>query len=146
METYVNDRLKDLGLSKKNYGVIHIRAGDNYLLNNEEMSYEFINRIKNVLNKLIVSERRYLILSDSNYLKNILKTYPNFYIYINNIEHLGGESINEHNSEGIRNTMIDYFMMSYSNAIICLSVYNHLSGFSKYCSVLNDIPFLSFKI
>lgn len=146
MESYIDNRLKELGLSKKNYGVIHIRSGDKYLLNQEEISNEFIDKIKNILNKFIVHDRKYLILSDCNYLKNTLKTYPNFYISVNNIEHLGGESINKDNEEGIINTMIDYYMMSYSNAIMCLSVYGHISGFSKYCSVLNNIPFISFEI
>jgi hypothetical protein len=145
MNVYIDKELRELGLSKKTYGVIHIRTGDDYLLNKKVMSKEFINKIKNALNRFIVPERKYLILSDSTYLKNILKTYPNFYISIKNIEHLGGESINKNNSEGIINTLTDYYLMSYSNAIICLSVYGHISGFSKYCSVLNNIPYKSYN-
>lgn len=146
MNVHIDNSLKELGLIKKNYDVIHIRTGDEYLLNKKKMDVNFINEIKKKINNFIVKGCNYLILSDSNYLKSILNIYPNFYISIKNIEHLGGETINEDNSEGIINTMIDYYMMSYSNAIICLSVYNHISGFSKYCSVLNNIPFKSFKI
>jgi hypothetical protein len=49
--------------------------------------------------------------------------------------------ISSANSVGVMNTMIDYYLMSYSNAIISLSTYGHVSGFSKYCAILNNIPF-----
>jgi len=44
------------------------------------------------------------------------------------------------------NTMLDFYLMGYSNAIISLSVYGHVSGFSKYASILNNIPFNFIKI
>ena len=141
MINYVNDTLNELKLSKKGYGVIHIRTGDNYLVGKETISIKFMNKIRNIIKKIIVSDRRYLIISDCNDLKNYLKNIPNFYVRITPIEHVGGESIKEENTDGIMNTMLDYYLMSYSNAIISLSVYGHVSGFSKYCAVLNNIPF-----
>uniref|UniRef100_A0A6C0KSC8 Uncharacterized protein n=1 Tax=viral metagenome TaxID=1070528 RepID=A0A6C0KSC8_9ZZZZ len=146
MQNYINNTLSKIGLSKKGYGVIHIRAGDKYLVNNNEMNIDFIKKVKKILNSIKVPGRRYLILSDSNILKNQLKSIPNFYVYIRNIDHLGGELMKCHESNGVMNTMLDYYLMSYSNAIISLSVYGHVSGFSKYCSVLNDIPFNFIKI
>ena len=140
METYIDNTLNELGLKKKGYGVIHIRTGDNHLVNNEPLKDTFINNIKTILNGIIISNRRYLILSDSNQLKKILKSYPNFYILIRNIEHLGGEHIKNTQTNGIMNTLLDFYLMSHSNAVISLSVYGHVSGFSKYCSVLNSIP------
>ena len=110
------------------------------------MDDKIIYSINKIINNIINPNHTYLIISDSNDLKEYLKIYPNFYISIKNIEHLGGESINKDNSEGVINTMVDYYMMSYSNAIICLSVYGHISGFSKYCSVLNNIPYKSYNI
>ena len=145
MRTYINNTLSELMLTKKMYSVIHIRTGDNYLLSNKQTSEKFINKIKYAIDSFIDPKCTYLILSDSNYLKNELKIYPNFCISIRNIEHLGGESINKTNTEGIKNTLLDYYLMSHSNEIICLSVYHHISGFSKYCSVLNNIPFKSFN-
>ena len=146
MKTYIDNTLKELQLKKKGYGVIHIRSGDKYLVDGEKMSVDFINKIKKIIVKLIIPGRRYLILSDSNILKSHLKVFPNFYILIRNIEHLGGEAMKSSDSNGVMNTMLEYYLMSYSNAIVSLTTYEHVSGFSKYCSVLNNIPFNSIKI
>ena len=146
MKTYVDNSLNQLGLSKKEYGVIHIRTGDNHLVNNEPFTNSFLNKIKHILNKIIVSNRRYLIISDSNVLKNYLKNYPNFYMLIRKIEHLGGEGMKSKESSGVMNTLLDFYLMSHSNAILSLSVYDHVSGFSKYSSIIYDIPFNYIKI
>ena len=146
MNTYINNSLKELSLNKNSYGVIHIRTGDNHLLNNEGFKRPFLIKIKNILNKSILSNRRYLIISDSIILKNMLKTYPNFYVLLKPIEHLGGESIKNINTDGLMNTLLDFYLMSYSNTIISLSTYGHVSGFSKYCSVIYGIPFKYIKI
>jgi hypothetical protein len=146
MNKYIDLTLDNFNLSKKEYGTIHVRCGDEYISNGIITNNNFILKIKAILNKIVVPEFRYLIISDSNYLKEQLKMYKNFYIMINDIEHLGGEAIKSTNSNGIMNTMLEYYLMSYSNVIISLSVYDHVSGFSKYCSVLNNIPFQYFKI
>jgi hypothetical protein len=146
MNTYIDNSLKELCLNKNNYGVIHIRTGDSHLLNNEGFTRPFLIKIKNILNKCILSNRRYLIISDSIILKNMLKTYPNFYVLLKPIEHLGGESIKNIDTDGVMNTLLDFYLMSYSNTIISLSTYGHVSGFSKYCSVIYGIPFKYIKI
>jgi len=146
MKEYIDNSLRELGLNKNGYGVIHIRSGDNHLLNNEGFTMSFLINLKTILNNHILPDRRYLIISDSNILKNMLKGYPNFYILIKPIEHLGGESIKNTDSNGIMNTLLDFYLMSYSNTIISLSTYGHVSGFSKYCSVIYGIPFKYIKI
>jgi hypothetical protein len=141
MQRYIDKTLVELNLQKKGYGVIHIRTGDKYMVNDEKMNINFINYIKTIITSFVIPGRKYLIISDSNQLKLHLKTYPNFYILIKNIEHLGGEAMKSHDTDGVMNTMLDYYLMSYSNAIISLSIYEHVSGFSKYCAILNNIPF-----
>jgi hypothetical protein len=146
MNKYIDLTLEKLNLSKKEYGTIHIRCGDEYISNGIIKNNNFILKIKALLNKIVVPDHKYLIISDSNYLKEQLKIYNNFYIMINDIEHLGGEAIKSTNSNGVMNTMLEYYLMSYSNAVVSLSTLNHVSGFSKYCSVLNNISFRYFKI
>lgn len=146
MKLYIDDALKELCLNKNSYGVMHIRTGDNHLLNNEGFTKSFLIKIKNILNNSILPDRRYLIISDSNILKNMLKTYPNFYVLLRQIQHLGGESIKQTETTGVMNTLLDFYLMSYSNTIISLSTYGHVSGFSKYCSVIYGIPFKYIKI
>jgi len=145
MNNYIDETLNSLGLSKKGYGIIHIRIGDQYI-NNEAVNMSMINSIYKTIKKTTFRNKKYLIISDSNYLKSFLKKVPNFYIYIKNIEHLGTGSDNE---ECIKNTMLDFYLMGYSNSILSLSIYEHnrhVSGFSKYCAVINNIPFYKMKI
>ena len=146
MKEYIDYSLKELKLNKNGYGVIHIRSGDNHLLDNEGFTRSFLINLKTILNNHILPDRRYLIISDSNILKNMLKSYPNFYILIKPIEHLGGEGIKNTESNGVMNTLLDFYLMSYGNTIISLSTNGHVSGFSKYCSVIYGIPFKYIKI
>lgn len=141
MRKYIDFTLSQLGLSKKGYGVIHIRSGDKYLVNGESVDAQLIIKFRNILKHFTFSDRKYLIISDCNVLKSFLKTFPNFYIYVKQIEHLGGEALKSTETNGIMNTMLDFFLMEHSNAILSLSVYGHVSGFSKYASIINDIPF-----
>ena len=141
MQDYINNTLNEINLTRNTYATIHIRSGDQYLTNSEVMNVNFINKIKKNINKLILSNKKYLIISDSNILKMALKSYPNFYMKNRQIEHLGGESLKSDKTNGIMNTLLDFYLMSYSNAIFALSVYGHVTGFSKYCGVINNIPF-----
>ena len=141
MQNYIDHTLNELNLHRNTYATIHIRSGDQNINNSETMNVGFINKIKTCINKLIVPNKKYLIISDSNILKVALKTYPNFYILNRKIEHLGGEVLKTNDSTGIMNTLLDFYLMSYSNTIFTLSIYGHISGFSQYCSVINKIPF-----
>jgi hypothetical protein len=146
LRNYIDYTLNELGLTKKGYGVIHVRTGDHHLKNESQIHIDFINKIKNIINKLISPGRRYLILSDSNIFKKHMKSVPQCYTLIRKIEHLGGECIKNTETNGVMNTLLEFFLMSHSNAIISMSVYDHISGFSKYCGILYDIPFNYIKI
>ena len=141
MQEYINYTLNEMNLNRNTYATIHIRSGDQYLTNSETMNVEFINKVKKQINKLIVPNKKYLIISDSNILKVALKSYPNFYMKNRQIEHLGGDNMKSSETNGIMNTLLDFYLMSYSNAIFTLSVYGHISGFSQYCAAINKIPF-----
>ena len=141
MQEYVDLMLNRLKLRRFSYDTIHIRCGDKYLTDGEKMEVDFIHKVKKHINKLIVPNKRYLILSDSKLLKLMLKPYPMFHIIINPIEHLGGENMKSTESVGIMNTLADFYLMGYSNATHALTVYSHITGFSQYCSIINKIPF-----
>jgi hypothetical protein len=141
MKEYIDNTLNEMNLSRNTYATIHIRSGDQYLTNSEEMDINFINKIKKHINELIVPNKKYLIISDSNTLKVALKSYPNFYIKNRRIEHLGGQYLKSEKTIGVMNTLLDFYLMSYSNTILAFSAYAHVTGFSKYCAAINKIPF-----
>ena len=145
MSKYIDDSLHKLSLNKKGYGVIHIRTGDNSITN-KTVEVSIINKIKNIIHKIINPEKKYLIISDNNCIKLIFNNINNCHYNFTKIEHLGGEHNTNKNMEGIKNTLLDFYLMSYSNSILSMSIYGHISGFSKYCSEIYKIPFVNIKI
>jgi len=132
----IENILEKLELKKKEYSVIHIRTGDQYLIHNKNMDINFISKIKAILKSIIHENTKYLILSDSSYIKKELKNINNFYFIENEIGHLAKKN----SDDVIINTLVDFFLFGHSNSITSLSVYEHESGFSKYSGILNDVP------
>jgi hypothetical protein len=146
MTDYIDKAFNNLRLKPNTYAVIHIRTGDEYLSTDRGTTTPCTNKILNAINTINNPTKRYLILSDNNALKRILKKIPNFYVYLHNIEHLGGEVNYNKSSDGIKNTLLEFYLMSYSNSILSLSTYDHISGFSRYCSEVYNIPFKNIHI
>jgi len=140
----IENTLNKLKLIKNEYNIIHIRVGDRYINQNNKLDKNTLNDIYNILEKKIIFNQKFLILSDSNELKQILKNkYHNLIVEINEIMHLAHDCIN---TDALKNTLIDFFLISYSKSVLCLSIYDHLSGFSEYCSIMNNIPCEKIKL
>ena len=60
------------------------------------------------------------------------------------ITHIADNSITNNNN--LINTLTEFFIMSYSNYIYSFSVYDHGSGFSKWCSVAYNIPYVCISL
>ena len=127
-------------LKKNTFGVIHVRMGDDYLLNKNNNSLDV-----NKLNKLfyyikILPNNNYLLITDCNILKKyIINVYPylNIKFILNDITH----TVDKATENGVRNTLLDFYMMSNSNNIHSFSTYIHGSGFSKWCATTYGIPY-----
>lgn len=137
--------MSELGLERGGYRVIHIRTGDRYLLNNARLDANLINKVVTTINKNVsrLSPFKYLILSDNVELKKVLSNIYNdkekFVIQIDkSITHLGEGAVKD--DESVKNTLVDFFLLAQSNAIISMSPYLHESSFSKYCGILFGIP------
>ena len=135
----IEESLENLNLIKNNFSVLHIRSGDRFIINDEELDDEIINTINDLISKTINTNDKYLLLSDNNKLKKyILNNYSNFIVSIKEILHTG---LCEDNNENLKNTLVDFFLMSHSSKIISYSPYHHRSGFSEYCSIIFNIPY-----
>jgi hypothetical protein len=149
MQQYIESTLVELTLKKNEYSIIHIRSGDNNMENSNIIDLDLLYKIDKILINNILSEKKYIIISDCNLVKLYFQKYPNFFFIVKNICHLGGESFNylqENAYITTKNTMLDFYLMSYSNSILSLSVYDHISSFSKYCGIIYNIPFNAIKI
>jgi|LauGreDrversion2_2_1035103.scaffolds.fasta_scaffold00595_4 hypothetical protein len=145
LQIAINNTMNNHNLINKQFHVIHIRTGDRFLICNE-IDYEFFEKIEKEINKIIIPENNYLILSDSNELKTLMKNkFPELIIYVNEITHLGectalsNDADYEYNST--KNTLVDFFIMSKAIHIHGISVYGHGTGFSEYCSKLFRIGY-----
>jgi len=143
---YVDATLGKIGLVRNKYAVIHIRTGDLFLVDGKSLPQWYLNKIIRAINMAIKPGKRYVVLSDSNELKIILKkTYPQFYVYFTALEHLGGESF-KGKQNGVKNAMLDFYVMSFSNSILSISTFGWTSGFSDWCRKIYGISFRYIKI
>ena len=87
-------------------------------------------------------QQQYLLITDAVVLKKIIVSYfQNIKCIFFDISHTC-----ENDDASIKNTLVEFYMMSHSKAIISMSVYPHGSGFSKWCSVVYSIPYVCYLL
>jgi hypothetical protein len=141
LESLVEKMLLDLGLNKKEFTIIHIRYGDDFLIKNKlEIKKSHVEMIENILDNLDLS-KKYLLMSDNIVIKNILHSkYPFLKIHLNEISHTGEGLHLETNK--LQNTMIDFNLFSHATNIIAFSIYKHGTGFSKWSAETYNVPYI----
>lgn len=145
MKNYVTQILTDIGMPFGGYSIVHIRTGDNHLLNGKRMEYTTFSKISSILKKYTNSQEKYIVLSDNNNFKLFLsQRYNRFVCYNKEITHLGENTVKT--DEGVKNTLLDFFIMSRSSNIISMTPYEHGTGFSKWCATTYGIPYICLKI
>jgi hypothetical protein len=136
----VDKKIFNLKLTKYNFTVIHIRFGDNYLVNKKtNIDLNKLNIIITQLKK-IDTTKEYLLISDNNIVKKyIISQYPFIKTHFSEIIHTAeGDNID---NIKLQNTMIDFYLISYATKIDAFSIYMHGTGFSKWCAETYDIPY-----
>jgi hypothetical protein len=145
LSNIVNNALNKLNLIQKKYKVIHLRMDDSNFYNDSVKNTQIlflIYRINMLLQKIVDD---FFLISNSNYIKSIIiKKIPRIKTIFSEITHIADKNLN--NKNNLLNTLKEFYIMSYSNQIYSFSVYEHGSGFSKWCSVTYDIPYVCYKI
>ena len=209
LKKYIDEKMINIPI---NYEIIHFRLGDEYSFQSnsipENILFKFEKLFKNNYNE------NTLLISDSKFFKNYIKSKYNVHIIDNNIEHIGclNNNLNsiinkkyswgnsyikfldnfkmdafgkgnytvidkyniiayfgkkEHNIkfnndysefisirkddscivngkkdflDGIKGSLLDFFIQSNSKKIKAISVYNWISGFVYWNSLIYDIP------
>lgn len=123
-----------------NYNILHMRFGDNLITNKDIIDNNLIEDIKNrITNNL--DDRLNILVCDSYLVKDKLKN-DNFFENKNlsfidlDVGHIGYEQ----NGEKIKNTLLEFFIITKSNMIKTYSVYLWTSGFVNWISKIYDIP------
>lgn len=142
MALYIDQTMKDVAIIKKEFVVIHIRAGDKYLIKKEKkLKPSFVTEILKSVNEIVGKTiQPILIISDDNQLKLLIKNkFPNVKTIFNEATHLGeGVALN---IQKVKNTMLDFYLMSEASSIYSFTTYEHGTGFSYWCSKLYNIPY-----
>lgn len=145
MKGIINARIQELNISFKQYIVIHVRCGDSYLKQeNSEFKtkylFKLVNSIKEDINNINNDNNTYLLISDNNEIKYMLHSvFPNFRIFVNPITHFGeGVALEE---ENVKNTLTDFYLISFAKYVYAYSVYKHGSGFSYWSAKTFGVPY-----
>jgi hypothetical protein len=141
LELIVDNTLLELKLVKKQFTIIHIRYGDDFLVKKKNLiKKKHLEIIQNILDKLDLSQK-YLLISDNIIIKNILSLkYPFIKTHFNKITHTGEGT--QYENIRIQNTMIDFNMFSHASSVIAFSVYQHGTGFSKWSAETYSVPYV----
>ncbi len=138
--TEYNNILTTYMLEEKNYSVIHIRIVDDHacaIFTNIDM---FITSCKSIA-EITNTSSSVIIMSNNMYIKNKMKElYPHTTVIHTVPCHTGLSS-------NVKDTLLDFFIMSRAKHIIQLTPKDHWwgSGFSDMCAKIYSIPVTSLK-
>jgi hypothetical protein len=142
MKVYIDETLNSIGLFKNKYSVIHIRSGDTYLNDkNKIFDSNYFKKLVYEINTLVTYNKsiNYLLIADNNEIKVLLmEKIPSLKLFFKKITHLGEGTILKRDE--VKNTMLDFYLFSYSNSIHSFTSYPHGTGFSYWCAETYNIP------
>jgi hypothetical protein len=137
---YIDETLTQLTLYKNKYDIIHVRFGDQYLIHHQTLiNVKQFKTIVDYLNDYDVN-KKYILLSDNEDIKKALaQRFPFIQILTNKIGHIG---VNFSDVQQLRDTMLEFYLISHAANITAYSTYAHGSGFSKWCAETYSIPYV----
>lgn len=143
MVNYITLNMQRLYLDKNKYITIHVRSGDKYLTHQSmQMDDEYFNRLCIEIEKVKQEnmDSDILLISDNMLLKKILiSKYKYLKGILLKIVHFGEGMVQD--TQSVMNTLLDFYLLSYSNEIYSFTCYKHGSGFSEWCAETYDIPY-----
>ncbi len=153
METFIWAKYEQMGIVNSNHGnhgnymVVHVRIGDSSLIHGDTKSVErIIMELDPYLHTLFDGNERanvkIILISDSIALKHQLtaKYSARMVSLFDPIAHTGEGVQLSH--ELVRNTMLDFYIMSRATRIVSFTTHIHGSGFSQWCATIYQIPYV----
>jgi len=121
----------------KPYVIIHIRLGDRYLVDKNDIPSNIIQNVRCHVQRIVQQHSQVLLLADSFKLKEQVKDLCQ--ATITAPIHTGSLDV-----EGVEHRMLttvgEFFIMSKASQIYCLNFYDG-SGYSRICSKIYSIPY-----
>ena len=131
LDTYLN-----LYIPKYNYDLYHFRMGDSKITNKNNSYDEKYDEILLLLREELKNKDKIIVISDDQKLKNFLSdNEKSLIIFDNEIVHFA--RCNE--CESIKETLMDFYLISKADKVKSFSVYERFSGFVLWTAKLFDI-------
>jgi hypothetical protein len=135
LQNEIDLKIKELNLF--NFDTVHIRLGD---YNMHKSSDEYKQIFKKIFSENYLNKNIFLT-SDNKNIKNFLhEEFPNVKIIQNDPLHLGDLLNSKSLKQDVKDTLLDFYIMSKTNNAYCYSVYGG-SGFSHRCSEIFDFKY-----
>lgn len=125
----------------RGFAIMHVRVADEHF-EAGNMEFRLLNRY--IKRKLIPKwGRQVLVLSNNAELKKSITAQFGLPLVETAAAHMGkGDASASH----LRDTLIDYALISKASAVYSYSVYTWKSGFSRWCACLHDVPFEAIEL
>jgi hypothetical protein len=133
---HIEQTLQDLNLERGRYSVIHIRIRDEVSFPPVSLADSRMKDMERLILPKLKPDQKYLLITNHNDIKRYFE--KTFISKMSNICHVGQDDAPT--DDAVRDTMMDFFLMAYSNSIIAYSEYG-FTGFSLECSKLFNIPY-----
>jgi hypothetical protein len=133
MREYIDFKMSQIPF--KDFNIIHYRLGDDELVRNTSHSNNY--NLDHLVQKM---EKNDILMSDSSKFKEFVKkSNLEIFMFDNAICHLGFHN----DDDKIKDTLFEFFLLSYASKIKSHSIYSWESGFTKAISFIYQIPFES---
>ena len=130
-QKYIDEKKAEIPFDS--FNIIHYRLGDEELVrNNSNNNNQYINNL--IQNK----ENNDVLLSDSKYFKECAKNSTDIFMFNIEPQHMGYCK----NSDSIRDSLFEFFLISLARKIKTFTVYNHTSGFVRWTSIIHNLELI----
>ena len=139
METYIQAKMDGLGIISGEYSVIHVRTRDEMTFPPTALPGAFLASLYDAVKTNIDPGRRYFLITSHKGVKDFFIRFTNVCMLVaTKMCHLGQELAPS--EEAMRDTVLDFFLLSRAREIIGFSPYG-ISGFSSECAKIFNVPF-----
>jgi hypothetical protein len=128
------------------FAIFHLRVADQ-LADSTSINSKLVRRLTRYLacNVMPRWDRRIAVLSNNVHLKQAVTSQLDLPTINTCAVHLGESKEEDTADNGVRDTLVDFALISQAASIYSYSNYSWKSGFSKQCSELYDVPFTDLR-
>jgi len=143
---YLNEKNKSYTILSSPYSIMHFRLGDDEFFTKNQTDESKLIETMNLLKKY--AEPSDILMTDSFRFKQYLNTHKiNIAMFNTRPLHLGEFStMFTEVAASFKETLYEFFTLSTASKIKTHSVYDWVSGFVKFSSLIYDVPLIDLKI